>query len=35
MAGEAPEPHWQRKRREKRADHKAARRENHEETYHA
>ena len=27
MAGEAPEPHWQRKRREKRAEHKAARRE--------
>lgn len=27
MAGEAPEPPWVRKRREKRADHKAARRE--------
>jgi tRNA-splicing ligase RtcB len=27
MAGEAPEPHWMRKRREKRASHKAARRE--------
>jgi hypothetical protein len=27
MAGEAPEPPWARKRREKRADHKAARRE--------
>ena len=27
MAGDAPEPHWARKRREKRAQHKAARRE--------
>ena len=27
MAGEAPEPHWMRARREKRASHKAARRE--------
>ena len=26
MAGEAPEPHWMRKRREKRASHKEARR---------
>jgi tRNA-splicing ligase RtcB (3'-phosphate/5'-hydroxy nucleic acid ligase) len=27
MAGEAPEPHWMRARREKRANHKAERRE--------
>jgi hypothetical protein len=32
MAGEAPEPHWQRARREKRAAHKAARKEGHVET---
>jgi RNA-splicing ligase RtcB len=31
MAGEAPEPHWMRARREKRASHKAARREGNEE----
>ncbi len=31
MAGEAPEPHWMRARREKRAAHKAQRRENAEE----
>jgi tRNA-splicing ligase RtcB (3'-phosphate/5'-hydroxy nucleic acid ligase) len=27
MAGEAPEPHWLRQRREKRASHKEVRRE--------
>jgi tRNA-splicing ligase RtcB (3'-phosphate/5'-hydroxy nucleic acid ligase) len=32
MAGEAPEPHWQRVRREKRAAHKSERREGLAET---